>query len=139
MRGRPADVGAQRNRSCRDFLLPSSVTGPVLRGALRRSGAAPIEELASFRHFDAVSGVSSVSKMPSVERCVDLARPVSVVHNLRVNECACMRPLPKVCRNREGIDPLVLPPDALVAVPVQLAMVQLCHLTGGASGSHCQS
>jgi len=31
---------------------------------------------------------------------------------------------PKTCRNGKRIDPLVLPPDALVATTVQLAMVQ---------------
>jgi hypothetical protein len=35
-----------------------------------------------------------------------------------------MRPLPKACRNGEGIDPLVLPPGALTPAPVQLTMVQ---------------
>src|SRR5215212_8645044 len=35
-----------------------------------------------------------------------------------------MRPLPEACRNREGIDPLVLPPGALISTPVELTMVQ---------------
>ena len=35
-----------------------------------------------------------------------------------------MRPLPKACRNGKRIDPLVLPPGALIAAPVQLTMVQ---------------
>jgi hypothetical protein len=35
-----------------------------------------------------------------------------------------MRPLPKTCRDRKRIDPLRLPPGALVATTVQLAMVQ---------------
>ena len=35
-----------------------------------------------------------------------------------------MRLLPKTCRDRKRIDPLRLPPGALVAAPVQFAMVQ---------------
>ena len=41
-----------------------------------------------------------------------------------------MRPAPKTCRNGKGVDPLALPPDALVATTVQFAMVQSANRNG---------
>src|SRR5579871_6015232 len=35
-----------------------------------------------------------------------------------------MRPLPKACCNGKRIDPLIFPPNAFVASPVQFTMVQ---------------
>ena len=43
-----------------------------------------------------------------------------------------MRPVPKACRNKEGVDPLALPPGALVAAPVKLPMVQPADRDGEA-------
>jgi hypothetical protein len=41
-----------------------------------------------------------------------------------------MRLGPKGCRSGQGVDPLVLPPDALVASTVQFAMVQSANRHG---------
>jgi hypothetical protein len=71
-----------------------------------------------------VSDGGPVAKMTPVELCVDSGRPVSAVHNLRLSGCDRMRPDPKACRNNQRVDSLVLPPDALVAAPVELTMVQ---------------
>src|SRR5262249_56557875 len=43
-------------------------------------------------------------------------------------------PLPKGCRNGKGIDPLLLPPGAFVAAPMELAMVQPADRNGEAVG-----
>src|SRR6516225_8923132 len=43
-----------------------------------------------------------------------------------------MRLGPKLCRNGQWIDPLALPPGALVAAPVQLPMVQPADRDGEA-------
>ena len=61
--------------------------------------------------------------MPSVEFCGDLGRTISVGHN-RFGGYDRVRPGPKCCGNREGVDPLVLPPGALVAPPVEFTVVQ---------------
>jgi len=45
-----------------------------------------------------------------------------------------MRPLPEACRNREGIDPLVLPPGALISTPVEAAGVEFIDENGGGPG-----
>jgi hypothetical protein len=41
-----------------------------------------------------------------------------------------MRSGPKACRNDQRLDPLVLPPDALVATTVQLTVVQPADRNG---------
>ena len=61
--------------------------------------------------------------MLSVEFCGDLGRTISVGHN-RFGGYGRVRPAPKGCGNREGVDPLVLPPGALVAAPVKFTVVQ---------------
>src|SRR5262249_2914938 len=47
-----------------------------------------------------------------------------VAGNVACSSLDGMRPVPKVGGNHEGIDTLALPPAALIATPVQLAMVQ---------------
>ena len=69
-------------------------------------------------------GGRSVANTTSVELCVGPGRPVSVAHNSRVSLWRRMRFGPKGCRNGERLDPLVLPPGALVAAPVQLTVMQ---------------
>ena len=73
------------------------------------------------------AGRGSVAKMTSVE----LWQPVFVAPNDH------MRLLPKTCRNWKRIDPLRLPPGALVAATVQLAMVQLRNAPSAQSPFKC--
>ena len=66
----------------------------------------------------------TVAKMPADELSVDTGQLISVACNVCFIGCDRMRRGPKGCRDGKGIDPLVLPPAALIAAPVELAMVE---------------
>jgi hypothetical protein len=61
---------------------------------------------------------ASSFKVPSI----DLGGPIAITRDC--NRRNRMGPAPKACCNGQGIDPLALPPRALIAAPVQVTMVQ---------------
>src|SRR5262249_36718084 len=67
---------------------------------------------------------------------VELSGPIASNRN----ELDRMRSAPELSGNHKGIDPLALPPGALVAAPVQFAMVEPAHRDGEAVAdlaAHC--
>jgi len=67
-------------------------------------------------------GVGSIPNTPSF--WVDPSFAITVACEGGCSYCDPMRPRPKGCRKRKGIQSLALPPGTLITAPVQLAMVQ---------------
>jgi len=100
-------VRPRRTAFCRDLLLPSSVTGPVLSCAFRRLASIcrselilpPAAKLASFRYFQAEQGRQLHGRGAAVEPCPALTRTVYFVLNSCVGTFDRMREGPKPRRN----------------------------------------
>jgi hypothetical protein len=63
-------------------------------------------------------------------RPIEFSGPTKLVVSFGWGDRDRMRPLPKLCRYGEGINPLVLPPGALVAMSMQLLMMLAAERPG---------